>query len=71
MQWGFGGGLVALFAPVSARLRSDHRFMVIADRLGLVDYWRTSGHWPDFCSQPDLSYDCRAEVTRLAKPMTK
>jgi hypothetical protein len=40
--------------------------MKLAARAGLVDYWKTSGHWPDFCSMPDLPYDCRKEAARLA-----
>jgi hypothetical protein len=41
--------------------------MPLMARLGLVDYWRASGHWPDFCSEPGLPYDCKAEATKLAK----
>ncbi len=48
-----------LFSPLTAPLRRDPRFMQLAARLGLVDYWRGSGHWPDFCSEPGLPYDCR------------
>jgi tetratricopeptide (TPR) repeat protein len=52
------------FRPALAPLRADPRFMTIAARIGLVDYWRKSGHWPDFCSQPDLSYNCKALAAR-------
>ena len=55
-----------LFNPKAAALRQDPRFMVLAKRLGLLDYWRTSGHWPDFCSEPGLPYDCKAEAARLS-----
>ena len=34
-----------------------------AKRLGLLDYWRTTGQWPDFCKAPDRPYDC-ARVAR-------
>jgi len=27
----------------------------------LLAYWKKSGKWPDFCSDPDLPYDCRKE----------
>ncbi|HEY2356201.1 MAG TPA: hypothetical protein VGH86_02030 [Phenylobacterium sp.] len=37
-----------LFVPVAAPLRSDPRFDQICRGCGLVDYWRRSGHWPDF-----------------------
>ncbi len=43
------GDLSTLFAPWMAPLRADPRAITIFERLGLADYWRTSGHWPDFC----------------------
>jgi TolB-like protein len=54
-----------LFFPLTAPLRKDPRFMQLAARIGLVDYWRSSGHWPDFCADPTLPYNCRAETNRL------
>lgn len=54
-----------LFDPFTASMRRDPRFMQIAARVGLVDFWRTSGKWPDFCSEPELPYDCRAEAERV------
>ena len=54
-----------LFFQDMAPVRRDRRFMKLAARLGLVDYWRSSGHWPDFCSEPGLPYDCRAEAAKL------
>jgi hypothetical protein len=38
--------------------------MDLAERLGLVAYWRTSGKWPEYCSQPSLPYDCKTEAAR-------
>jgi hypothetical protein len=55
-----------LFTPLTASMRRKPLFMALAQRLGLVDYWRTSGHWPDFCAEPSLPYDCKAEAARLA-----
>jgi tetratricopeptide (TPR) repeat protein len=55
-----------LFNPTTAAMRRDPRFMTLAAKLGLVDYWRTSGHWPDFCSEPGLPYDCKAEAAKYA-----
>ena len=46
-------------------MRRDPRFMPLVQRLGLVDYWRSSGHWPDFCSEPGLPYDCKAVAAKL------
>jgi DNA-binding winged helix-turn-helix (wHTH) protein/TolB-like protein len=40
---------VFLYMPWTASLRTDPRIIPVFERLGLVDYWRTSGHWPDFC----------------------
>jgi hypothetical protein len=54
-----------LFRPPLADLRADPRFMQVAAHLGLLDYWRRSGDWPDFCSDPALPYDCKKEAARL------
>ncbi len=56
----------ALFRPTLRELRYDPRFMQIAQRLSLIDYWRTSGKWPDFCFDPDLPYDCKAEGAKIS-----
>ena len=69
-----GGPLTAatttfLFNPLTTRLRRDPRFMVLADRLKLVDFWRTSGKWPDFCSDPTLPYNCRTEAQKFIKKL--
>ncbi|MDP9423318.1 MAG: winged helix-turn-helix domain-containing protein [Pseudomonadota bacterium] len=54
-----------LFRPALANVRRDPRFMQVAKRIGLVDYWQDSGRWPDFCLEPGLPYDCRKEAARL------
>ena len=59
------GNYVALFVPPTAAMRRDRRFMALAAKLGLVDHWRTSGKWPDFCSEPSLPYDCKAEAAKI------
>lgn len=48
-----------LFYPEMRAFRRDPRFIPLAREIGLYDYWRESGHWPDFCAEPDLPYDCR------------
>lgn len=58
--------LQTLFRPTLSRLREKPRFLQIAQRYGLLEYWRTSGNWPDFCSEPDLPYDCKAEAAKLS-----
>ena len=40
--------LAALTSPAAAPLRSDPRFLAIAERVGLLEYWR-SGRLRDFC----------------------
>jgi tetratricopeptide (TPR) repeat protein len=48
-----------LFRPTLEELRYDPLFMRIAQRLQLIRYWRNADKWPDFCSEPQLPYDCR------------
>ena len=54
-----------LFRPVLKPFRQEARFMQVAHRFGLADYWRKTGKWPDFCFEPDLPYDCKAEAAKL------
>ena len=56
-----------LFTPDTASLRRDRRFMGLAAELGLVSYWRSTGKWPDFCAEPGLPYDCKAEAAKYAR----
>jgi hypothetical protein len=37
-----------LFVPVTAPMRADPRFIDLCRGMGLVDYWKQSGQWPDF-----------------------
>jgi tetratricopeptide (TPR) repeat protein len=60
-----GGNTDILFRPYFAKVRADPRFMWLAKRVGLVDVWQQTGVWPDFCAEPDLPYDCRAEAAKL------
>jgi TolB-like protein len=53
------------FIASTAPLRRDPRFIRMVAKVGLVDYWRSSGNWPDFCSEPGLPYDCKVEAARL------
>jgi adenylate cyclase len=52
-------GAILLYYPETKALRRDPRFWPLVKRMGLVDYWIKSNNWPDFCSEPDLPYDCR------------
>ena len=59
----FGG---VVFRPALHKFRQDPRFMAVAKRMGLVDYWTKSGNWPDFCfKDPDQPYDCKKEAAKL------
>jgi tetratricopeptide (TPR) repeat protein len=53
------------FRPTLKKFRADPRFMQVANRAGLLEFWRRSGKWPDFCADPDLPYDCKAEAAKL------
>jgi len=55
-----------VFRPALHKFRQDARFMGVAKRIGLVDYWTRSGNWPDFCfTDPDQPYDCKKEAAKL------
>lgn len=55
--------LAVLFTRAEARaLRADPRFARFCARVGLVDYWQSSGHWPDCASQ--VPYDFKAECEK-------
>lgn len=50
----------ALFNPALARARALPAFAELAGRLGLIDYWRSTGHLPDFCSAAEAPPLCEA-----------
>jgi hypothetical protein len=54
-----------LFRPPFRAFRKDVRFIALAATFGVVDYWQKSGVWPDYCREPDLPYDCKAEAKRV------
>ena len=51
-----------LFWPEMKPFLRDSRFWPLAARLKLVDYWLDTDQWPDFCSEPDLPFDCRTKA---------
>lgn len=51
---------VVLYRSPFAQMRRDPRMWRLFDRLGLVDFWRTSREWPDFCADPRVPVDCPA-----------
>ena len=56
-----------MFYPDMAPFRRDPRFMSFVTRLGLADFWKRTGKWPDFCDAPDRPYDCAALAAKLAR----
>jgi tetratricopeptide (TPR) repeat protein len=53
-----------LFRSHVAPLRADPRFLEVARRLDLLQFWRATDRWPDFCADPALRYDCRTGKPR-------
>ena len=51
-----------LFSATGQELRADPRFVKVCARLGLVEYWLTTGLWPD-CAD-EAPYDFRAECEK-------
>ena len=47
--------LSSVFGADGKAFRADRRFPAFCARIGLVDHWRTSGHWPDCATE--VPYD--------------
>lgn len=54
-----------LWEPESLALRRDPRFIALAAKFHVADFWRETKLWPDFCSTEGWPYDCKAEDARL------
>ena len=55
------------FEPPLKAFRQDPRFMLAAQKAGLVDYWLKTDKWPDFCFEEEPPYDCKAEAAKAAR----
>ena len=56
-----------LFTPVTRDLRQDPGFVPLAARLGLIKYWRETGKWPDFCTDPAARSECSPQLLAALK----
>ena len=69
MQWAKQDELALLgatyFRPELHEFRKQPQFMQVMKRAKLLDYWRASGKWPDFCYDADMPYDCKKEAAKL------
>ena len=59
-----GYNVEVLFRPMMHDVWRDPRSMAGAARLGLLQYWKASGNWPDHCYDPTLPYDCKKEAAK-------
>ncbi len=55
-----------LFHAYWPEFRRDPRFAKVCARLGLVDYWRTTQHWPDCETELAPFYDFRAACEKAS-----
>ena len=53
------------FRPMMREAWRDPRFIQAMSSWGVLSYWRQTGNWPDFCFDPKLPYDCRAEADKF------
>ena len=51
-----------LFTPVTRNLRQDPGFVPLANRMGLIKYWRETGKRPDFCSGSAAENECSPQL---------
>jgi Tfp pilus assembly protein PilF len=53
--------LHAIWRPVLNSVRREPAFRSLVEEVGLADYWRTTGHWSDFCRPTrDGTFSCDA-----------
>jgi tetratricopeptide (TPR) repeat protein len=52
------------FRPAAREFWRNPNSLQYAKRVGLLQYWQTSGKWPDFCLEGDLPYDCQKEAAK-------
>jgi DNA-binding winged helix-turn-helix (wHTH) protein/tetratricopeptide (TPR) repeat protein len=57
-----------LFTPITRNLRQDPGFVGLADRMGLIKYWRETRKLPDFCTSDTSRGECSPELLAALKP---
>ena len=58
-----------LFRVYMRPFQLERRFPDLTAKLGLLQFWESSGLWPNFCDDNQLPYNCRREARRLhARP---
>jgi tetratricopeptide (TPR) repeat protein len=55
-----------LWEPEALPLRRDPRFVALAAKFHVADFWTSTGMWPDFCATPNWPYNCKTEISLLA-----
>jgi len=55
-----------LFTPITRNIRKDPGFVPLARRMGLIEYWRETGKWPDFCA--DRTSECSRQLLAAMRP---
>jgi hypothetical protein len=56
------------FTAPSFPLQRDVRFPRLCAHAGLVEYWTTSGHWPDCATE--VPYDFKAECEKATRDVS-
>lgn len=56
-----------LFTPITRNVRQDPGFVPLAERMGLIRYWRETGTRPDFCTGQAASSECSPQLLAALK----
>ena len=59
-----------ILRPAFAEARQDPGIMKWLRATGQLDYWLETDTWPDFCSAPELPYDCAEAARRVTEHTT-
>jgi tetratricopeptide (TPR) repeat protein len=53
-----------LWEPETLSVRRDPRFIALARKFQVADFWSATRLWPDFCSTANWPYDCKTGNAR-------